>query len=183
MSKTIDIMDILKYFFNEPNREFHLREISKISKISPTTTSNYLNRLSKEGLIGKRTERNLVLYRANIENAIFREIKRHYNIIYIIKSELVEHINEELNFPEAIILFGSFAKAENIKGESDVDLFILSESKKQLDLKKYEKYLNAEIQTFVKTKKEFEIMKKKNKDLINNIINGIRLSGFLEVFK
>ena len=183
MSKIIDSKNILKYFFDEPNREFHLRELAKISKIAPTSMGNYLNKFSKEALIEKKRERNFVLYRAKTENMIFKEMKRHYNIIQILKSGLIEYINEELNFPEVIILFGSYAKAENFKGESDIDLFVLSESKKQLDLKKHEKYLNAGIHPFIITKKEFESMKKKNKNLINNVINGIRLSGFLEVLK
>ena len=81
-----------------------------------------------------------------------------------------------------IILFGSVAREEADIG-SDIDIFILSNEKKELNLKEYEKKLETEIQIFLHTKKEFENMKKSNKGLLNNILNGIKLSGFLEVFK
>ena len=95
---------------------------------------------------------------------------------------MVEFIENELNYPEAIVLFGSYAKGENKKG-SDIDLFILSESKNKLDLNDFEKKLDTEIQVFLHNRKDFEQMKVDNKELLNNIINGIKLSGFLEVFK
>jgi predicted nucleotidyltransferase len=183
MSKRIDKMEILKHFMEEPNREFHIREMAKITKLTPTTITNHLNEFSKDNLVTKKRERNLVLFRANPDNVLFKEIKRHYNIKNIIKSGLISYINEERNYPESIILFGSYAKSENVKDQSDIDLFILSENKKNLNLEKYEKLLKTEIQTFFTTRKEFEEMKKQNKELLNNVLNGIRLHGFLEVFK
>ena len=181
MSKRIDTLVILKYFFEEPNRAFHIRELAKLTKLAPTTVTSYLEYFRKKGLLTKQKERNYVLYRAETTNQFFKEEKKHYNIIKLKESGLIDFLNEELNYPETIILFGSYAKAENIKG-SDIDLFVLSETKKELNLNKFEKELKAKIQLFIHTKREFNIMKSKNKELLNNIINGVKIQGFLEVF-
>ena len=77
--------------------------------------------------------------------------------------------------PDAIILFGSAAKGEDLK-ESDIDLFVLAEEKK-LDLQKYEKLLGRKINILAE-----ESFSKLSKELRNNIINGIILYGYLKVF-
>ena len=182
MSKKIDKMQILKHFIEEPEREFHIRELAKITKTAPTTATVYLEDFKKENLLEKSKSRNVILFKANLENPLFKEIKKHYNIINILKSGLLEYLNEQLNYPEAIILFGSYAKGENTKN-SDIDLFILTESKKEISLKQFEEKLIPEIQLFIYNKKELNNLKKINKDLLNNILNGIKLSGFIEVFE
>ena len=55
--------------------------------------------------------------------------------------------------------------------------------KNKLDLAGFEKKLGAEVQVFLHNRNDVEKMKGKNKELLNNIINGIRLSGFFEVFR
>ena len=72
-----------------------------------------------------------------------------------------------------IILFGSFAKAE-INENSDIDLAIFTISKKKIDLKKFEKQLHREIQSFMfKDRKDL----KNNEELLNNILNGVIIAG------
>ena len=51
-----------------------------------------------------------------------------------------------------------------------------------MTVKEYEKKLRTEIQLFVHTPDEVDELKKTNKHLVNNIINGVRLYGFWEVF-
>lgn len=83
----------------------------------------------------------------------------------------------ELSNP-AIIVFGSYARGEDTE-DSDIDLYVETSSKKKPNLKKYEDRLKREIQLFVYK----DIHKIKNKELANNIINGIALNGYVEVFK
>lgn len=180
MSKKID--DVLNLFMEEPQRQYNVREVARLTGLTPTTSSKYLRKLLKDGFLIKKKNRNMLLYSAHTESQSFRDFKIYYNIKKIRYSGLIEFIEKELNYPEAIILFGSYAKGENAKN-SDIDLFILSESKKVLDLTFFEKKLKAEIQTSIHSRHDTEIMKLKNKELLNNIINGIKLSGFFEVFK
>jgi len=181
MSKRIDNLEILKFFIDNPNQQFHIREVAKLTKLAPTTVTNYLENFKKNNILEKKKERNHVLYRANTENKSYKDIKLYYNIKKIRDSGLIDFLEDELNHPEAIVLFGSFRKSENIPS-SDIDIFILSPIKKQLDLTIFEKKNKHNIQLFIHSKKELDLMKTDNKELLNNIINGIVLNGFLEVF-
>ena len=182
MSKKIDKLKLLKPFLEEPHREFNVREISRLTGLNPTTCSRYLSSLLKEGYLTRKKERNLILYSADTESWTYRDFRVYRNIQNIRNSGLVRHIEEELGYPEAVILFGSYAKGENTM-RSDVDLFILSEEKKKLELSSFERKLQAPIQLFIHTRREVEDMKTRNKELLNNILNGILLSGFFEVFR
>jgi predicted nucleotidyltransferase len=173
---------ILKYFINEPEREFHVRELAKIIKKSPTTISKYLTQMEKENLLLSRREFGHLLFRANNESQDFKDKKLFYNINLIRRSGLINHLESELNYPKAIVLFGSFAKAENIPS-SDIDLMIVTSSKKELNLIKFENKIGHSIQLFLVNPSKIEQMKKSNPQLLNNFINGFILSGYLEVFK
>lgn len=174
--------NIMEFFITDSYRKFNVREIARLAKVSPSTASKYLESAAKHNLLKKEKTRNLILFSANLESQKFTDGKIHANIRQIRDSGLINFIETELNYPEAVVLFGSYAKGEN-KKDSDIDLFILSEAKDKLDLSKFEKKLGAEIQVFLHNRKGFEQMKSGNKELLNNIINGVKLSGFLEVFR
>ena len=94
----------------------------------------------------------------------------------ILRSGLLDYLEEKYS-PECIVLFGSTAKGMDDK-ESDIDIFIMSPSKKNISIERFEKILKKEIQLFIFDRQEFL----KQKDLANNIVNGIVLRGHLEVF-
>lgn len=173
---------ISKLLFEKPNKEFHIRLLARETGLNPNTIINITQRMQTEGLLKKTKdkEKHLVLIKANTENRRYKLRKRVYNLEKIYDSGLVEFLENELSYP-TIILFGSYAKAENHE-ESDIDLFIISDEKKKPDLNKYEHNLGTEIQLFIHTKQEFEKLKKTNTELLNNVLNGIILSGFLEAF-
>lgn len=171
--------EILAYFFEEPEKEFYVRELAKLLKKSPTTISKYLEIMKKEQLLISSKKFNHLLFKAEV-NRKFKDLKLNYNLSLIRDSGLLDYIKETFNYPEAIVLFGSFAKAENIK-KSDIDILIVSPAKKKLNLGNFEKKLGHEIQIFVYSGKELSSMK--NKELLNSFINGIVLEGYMEVAK
>jgi len=174
--------NILEPFIKEPEKEFHVRQLSKISKKSPTTISKYLKEFEKKGILKSEKKLNHLLFRINSKSDKFKQLKLSYNLEILQNSGLIEYLIKEFNFPEAIILFGSFSKAEDISS-SDIDLLIISPSKKDVKLNEFEKKLGHNIQIFVHSKKEMEKIKIKNKELLNNWINGIVIYGFWEMFK
>ena len=180
MSKIIDKETVLEIFYIHPNQWYHVRELSRLLKISPTTISNYLHSFAQEGLLEQKAERRHLLFKANTENTPFKTKKIQHNLEKIQKSGLLEFLEGELNFPKVIILFGSYAKGENAPG-SDIDLFILTETEKEPNLNAFTKKLGAEIQLFLYSTTKFKTMKKKNPELFNTIVNGIKLSGFIDV--
>lgn len=175
-------MDILNYFFEEPERKFHLRELARLARLAPSTVSKNLEQLVKKRILISKKDKGFKLFSANSENHLYRDLKLFYNIFQIRISGLVDHIIEIFNQPKSIILFGSFRKGENIP-RSDIDIFIEVTAKKELDLSKFEGKLGHKIQLFQFTSKEISAMQKNNKELFNNIANGIVLEGFFEVFK
>lgn len=173
---------LLEYFITEPEKEFYIRELAKLTKKSPTTISKYLEEFRKKGILNSRRKFNHLLYKANNENSNFKNLKFSYNLNQLQSSGFIEHLVEEYNHPEAIILFGSFAKAEDIPG-SDIDILIVTPLKKEINLSAFEAKLGHKVQLFIYSRADIKRMKTKNKELLNNFINGIVLAGYWELFK
>src|SRR3989338_8155160 len=157
----------------------YLKSCSFLFKIS----SNLLNRISFFDnvsiyrSISLFSTSNVVFYTANRTNNKFLLEKRLFNIKQIHDSKLIEHLKQELINP-SIILFGSYAKGEDVEN-SDIDLYIETLSKKEIRLSKFEEILKRKLQLF----RYRNIKNVSNAHLANNIVNGITLNGFVEVFK
>ncbi len=164
---------LLKVFLDSPIESFRLRELSRFSKISPLSVMNYLKQFEKEGLIKRYKKRGVPFYQALRENKKFVLWKKLSIIYELEESGLVDFLWETL-FPEAIILYGSYAKGESIEN-SDLDLFIIGKEKK-LDMKKFEKKLNKEVHLMFE-----DDAKKIPEELKNNLINAIVLRGYFKV--
>lgn len=169
-------------FIKNPEKEFHLRELSRMLKKSPATISKKLKQPLNQKIIIMKKLSNHNYFRANTENRQYKQLKLLYNFQKINKSNLIKILEEKFNYPEAIILFGSWQKAENNEN-SDMDILIITPTKREINLEKIEKKINTKIQIFQHSKKEIENMKSKNKHLLNNMINGTTIYGFWEVFK
>lgn len=173
---------ILELFFENPEKEYYVREISNIFKISPTTVSKYLKDFEKKGLLIMEKKFNHLIFKSNTEGILFKRYKVNNNMIKLFNSGVIDYLEKEYNYPEAIILFGSFSKGENIK-ISDIDILIITSVKKEINLEKFEEKLNHKIQIHNYSIKDLENMKLKNRELLNNFINGIVLRGYWELYK
>jgi predicted nucleotidyltransferase len=180
MFKKINKMDKLtEIFLKNGEKEFHLRELSRMTKQSPATILKYLKELN---FIISKKERNLSLFKANTDSEIFKELKIRYNLDLLNTSKILDHLIFKFNQPETIILFGSFGRGEDSE-MSDIDLAVITPIKKSLDLSKFEKKLNRNISLHLFSKNRIENMKKNNKELLNNLINGKILRGYWELFR
>ncbi|PIZ51450.1 hypothetical protein COY27_03605 [Candidatus Woesearchaeota archaeon CG_4_10_14_0_2_um_filter_33_13] len=166
------IINTLAPFFEEPVREFNVREVSRILHISPATASKELMLRAKEGILRGRKERNLLLYKANLDGQPYLDLKVYYTLRKIKESGLVEELNRFYLKP-TIVLFGSCARGLDTE-TSDIDVLIISEKTQEfLNVKKYEKKLSRKLQFFVVKK----VQDLKNEHLINNVLNGIVVQG------
>lgn len=171
---------ILKPFFEDPNREFHIRELSRLLRINHTTVRQRLAKLVKDGFLAVTKGKVYSAYKPTFSRK-YLNLKLYYNLEKIRVSGLVEDMEKAFDYP-AITLFGSYAIANDDLG-SDIDLCVLSNIKKEFATDKYEKTLNRKISLHVFTKEKWKSMSKGNKGLLNNICNGITLSGQLEVLQ
>lgn len=174
MLKKYNRYKLLKIFLDFPMEDFRLRELSRISGISPPSVMNYLKEFENEELIRTYHKRGIPIYRACIDNKKFREYEKLSILFELNNSGLVDFLWQKLS-PEAIILYGSYAKGESTD-ESDVDIFIIGKEKK-LDLNHFEKKLNKKIHIMFE-----DSPKKIPNELKNNLVNGVVLRGYFKLF-
>ena len=166
MDKRTKKMDkLMEVIYEYPNKKMSIRDMAKKTGLSKSTIQNKMKILGKEGILNKKGMFSNTLY------AKFCKI--FFNLNKIHRSGLIESLIKQAN-PSCIILFGSFAKGESVH-ESDIDLFIETAKKGDINLRKYEKKLNHKIQIFIETD-----VKKMPDELFNNVVNGIKLYGYFD---
>lgn len=152
------------------------REMARALKVSPTAISKSLNGLEKENLIKIKKDQNmnLNLIRLNWEISRVLELKKVENLKMIYESGLVDFLEEK--FPgTSIILFGSYSRGEDTI-KSDIDIAIIGRKEKEIDLEKFNKLLGRIIILHF-----YNNFKNIDKDLKENIFNGIVLTGGIEL--
>ena len=166
-------------FFEHPSKIFLIRELARILKMNHTTLRTQLNYYVKEEILVKKKQTLYDGFAANIKSKKFLNIKLYHNLESLRESTVAVYLERELDYP-IIVLFGSYAQAIDDE-QSDIDLCIITNIKKEITLELFEKKLKKSLNIHRFTKNEWNLLKKKNPQLINNIINGITLSGQLEV--
>ncbi|MCK5023084.1 MAG: nucleotidyltransferase domain-containing protein [Candidatus Aenigmarchaeota archaeon] len=176
--KRKDIKETIKeYFFIYPTSKLRVREIERTLKLPLPSVIRYCKESEREGILKTLKIGNVIFYAADNANEVYLLEKRLFNIKQIHNSGLLDYIKKTLSNP-VIVLFGSYVKGEDTEN-SDIDLYIETPSKKSINLGKFERLLQRKIQIF----KYDNITKIQNTHLANNIINGITLNNYMEVFK
>ena len=166
---------IREYFFVSPSAKLRVREIERTLDLPLPSVIRYCKELEKDETLTKIKMGNVVFYTSNRNSKKYLLEKKLFNVKNLYSSELVDFLIDELSNP-SIIVFGSYAKGEDTE-KSDIDLYIETPSKKEINLERFEKILKRKIQIF----RHKNIKELKNTALANNIINGILLNGFVEV--
>lgn len=166
---------LLKVFLFNPEESFRLRELGRLSEISPPSVSAYLKEFEKEELIVAYEKRGIPYYKSNMGSELLSNYKKLAILYELNDSGLIDYLWDK-TAPEAIILYGSFAKGE-FTSNSDVDLFIIGKERK-LNLDKFEEKIGAKLHLIFE-----EFPKNIPKNLKNNLCNGVVLKGYFKVFK
>jgi predicted nucleotidyltransferase len=165
---------IIQFFLDNPTQEVHLRSLSRKLKISPTWIAKVIPEFKEMLVIRKDKERKITLMKANRDSTKFIEFKRSNNLSNIYESNLIEELVQSYQRPEAIVLFGSYSKGEDIE-QSDIDIGIVTDKKIVEDWTKYEKRLKRKITIKELKRKSIPL------EFMNTLANGITLYGFLDV--
>ena len=166
----LNIFNGLKPFFKDNYRRISVREYARLKRISPPTASKLLEDYKRKGVLKKEREKQYIYYSADRESRLFIELSRVYWRLKLERAGLIELLENEFLNPVAI-LFGSLSKAE-AKKDSDIDIAVFAASKKRVNLGRIEKKLKRKIQVFV-----FKDRDVKNRELLNNILNGFIICG------
>ncbi|MBS3056945.1 MAG: nucleotidyltransferase domain-containing protein [Candidatus Aenigmarchaeota archaeon] len=164
---------VAKLFFDFPEREFHIRELARLTKLSAPAIIKLTKKLEKTGIITIENGKLSKCIKAS-RSHVFLAKKQLYNIDALFSSGLVDFLQDIYEEPEAIILFGSYSRGEDIS-KSDVDIAVITKKRMNLNFDKFEKFLNRKINVMELQIKECE------KELLNNLLNGIVLYGYFKV--
>src|SRR3989338_9036298 len=154
---------IKEYYFLYPNEKLRVRGMEKKIRIPLPSAIRYAKELVKEGFLKTTEISGAVFYTANRSSPVFLLEKKLYNLKAIYESCLIGYLEERLGDP-GIILFGSYAKGEDIE-TSDIDIYVETSIKTKVELSIYEKRLSRKTLLFIHK----NIREIKNKDLANNI--------------
>lgn len=168
-----NILKVMELFFKHPERKFHLRELERLTGLSMPGVRKIARKLEKENLLISKKEKLVKNFYAS-RNEKFVFLKRAYNFYSVFSSSLLDFLKEKYDEPEAIVLFGSYSKGEDIS-KSDIDLAIVTPKQISPDLSIFEKKLGRKIKLY-ETK-----IKNAEPEFLNALANGIILYGYLKV--
>lgn len=170
---------VINIFFTEPTTSHYLKEISKKCNLAHTATKQHLNTLQKQQLITQQKEkkgkRYFPIYRANTNFKTFKFYKKINNLFTLEESGLITFLKDTTQ-PHVIILFGSYSRGEDTE-TSDIDIYLQATKDNTLNLKPFEKKIHRTIE--LHWNQNFQ---EYPKELKNNIINGILIEGYIEIF-
>lgn len=165
---------IMKAFFNSPSQNFHIRELSRLTKIPVSTVSRIIKDILKKDLLSVKRKTPILELGANLESKNFIQHRKEFNISQIKNMGILDFLISKYNEPEAIVLFGSYSRGEDIE-KSDIDILVVTNKRIAPNLEKYEKLLQRKIHLLEMNIKDIK------PELLNNIINGIILHGYLKL--
>jgi len=117
---------VLSLLVKFSDKEFYEREVARKLGISTGSANRALNELFSSGVVWRRREGKMYFYSIDSSNAVLIEFKKMVNLL------LIEPLVEELKkISSRIVLYGSCALGADTS-ESDMDLFIVSNSKEDV---------------------------------------------------
>lgn len=164
---------VFKIFVDEPLMIHYIKEISNKINLAPTSVKIHLKNLEKQNLITKKKGERFTGFVANRDNQDYLFYKKLVNISNIKECGLLDFLINSL-YPEAIILYGSYFRGEDIE-QSDIDIMIITKNKKKIRTEKFENILKREIHLMVE-----KDINKLPEELKLEVINGFVLYGYLK---
>ncbi len=180
-------LQVLSLFTNGFDREYYIREVEKLLKISPRTAQLILEDLENKGILESKTKGKIKAYtlKRNTSSQRYILFAEHYKtIVFFEKNLIIKEIIEKIStFISGIgIVFGSYVKNAANK-ESDLDIFIAGEYDKN-EIKKVSQTYGIEISAKCYPLKTFE----KNinndvllKEILKNHVIFLNLEQFVKL--
>ena len=160
-------LQIISLFTNGFDRDYYIREVEKLLKISPRTAQLILEDLENKGIIESKVKGKIKSYKLKINelsNRYLTFVEQYKSITFMEKNLLVKEVIDKISpFIDGIgIIFGSYAKGISNK-ESDLDIFVAGNYEKE-EIKKVSRNLGIEISIKCYPLKTFE--KNVNQDVL-----------------
>lgn len=115
--------EIVRLLFADSSKEFHLRELARLSNLALGTLQAEVKKLTAAQLLTPRRDGNRLYYRANTDHPIFAELQGLALKTTGLREQLAEALRS-LDGVQLAFVFGSLA-AGTAGAASDVDLFVI----------------------------------------------------------
>ena len=115
---------VLVLLFEQPERRFFLRELSRLTGISPGAIQNELGRLGRADLVERAKDGNRVTYEANTAHPVFADLQAIIHKTCGLPGLLQKALEPFAGQIEFAAVYGSIAKGAD-HARSDVDLLIV----------------------------------------------------------
>lgn len=175
-------LNILDVFRNDYGLKVHGRSVSKMILKNQKTVSLKLKNLETKGILKSEQKGKIKEYFLNLDSPLFSHcmsiIEESVALAFIMKHQRFCDLYHKLIdfFHGPILIFGSFARGNNVK-ESDIDILLLGDYDKQ----KLERILSLypfEVHVIHMTLKQFERgLLKKESFMLEILENHIILQG------
>lgn len=160
---------ILDFLIQNPGKQFLANEIEKATKVSRAGVNFSLRKLAKEKLVIREKKAKIYLYSVDYNNPVIKQLKTLRSTML-----LQPLLNELKKLSKKIVLFGSCARGEDI-ADSDIDLFILTDSPKAIEEKIKKSNLRKRLQPVIRNPNQFMKMEKEEIVFFEEIEHGITL--------
>jgi len=160
---------ILDFLIQNPGKQFLANEIEKATKVSRAGVNFSLRKLAKEKLVLREKKAKIYLYSVDHADPIIKQSKVLRIVVCL--QPLVERLKE---FSQKIVLFGSCARGENI-ANSDIDLFILTNSPRIIEERIKKSSLKQKVQAVIRNSTQFVKMEKEEAVFFEEIERCITL--------
>jgi len=175
------LIEIIKYFLDNPYSEVYLRELAKKIHLSPFAVKKYADILVKKAIISEEKKANLRIFKANTGSLFYKHLKIAYNIQKIEDSGLISKLRGIPNV-SSLVLFGSTAKGQD-DSKSDIDMVVIGK-RERINLNSEERKLNKEINLHVYSWSGWKREAKENAAFYYDVVGqGISLYGELPIVK
>jgi predicted nucleotidyltransferase len=169
---------VAELIFNYPNKTFHIRKLAKETKQSTTAVISAIKDLNKFKIVSLNKTDLTTNIKADTGSDAYGFYKKIFNLYRLERYLIIDNLKETFQ-AETIVLFGSFAKGEDIE-ESDIDILIITNRKGNEDIGDFlgvcEKELNRKINLHI-----LPSLEKSSNEFKNAIANGVVLYGYLKV--
>lgn len=116
---------ILDFLCDHQGEELTEKDIRKAAKISKSGTNYALRDLEKTAVLVRKGRGKIYFYSLGYKNPVVKQLKVLKTVVYI-----QPVINKLKELSSKVILFGSAARGEDVSN-SDIDLFVISNNKKE----------------------------------------------------
>lgn len=160
---------ILDFLCGNPYESFYSAQIASRTLLSKGGTNQALRKMAKEGLLDTEKKGYMVFYRVDPKSPVVKQYKVLRNVTLL--QGLVEKLKP---FSQRIVLFGSCASGEDTQ-DSDVDIFVVSDSREKIGSIISSLRLKRKIQLIPKASQEYLQLDRKDPVFYEEIKKGIVL--------